>query len=168
MRRWIALRKIMRRWIALSKIMRLLRRSGRAVCLYWTAHKTQLTIYKLGDFLPATLFPDLLPPKPLADLLTISSNVTIKTTMSPHIYIYLVTVTPSDSSQAVDTEMPLGASIHIIVKKRWLVDQILLVIWQGSRLCRVERRFGLVGSGFDLFVLDWFFSCLNNWLTGLE
>jgi len=34
-------------------------------------------------FSPCTLFPDLLPPNPLADLLTISSNVTIKTTMSP-------------------------------------------------------------------------------------
>jgi hypothetical protein len=56
----------------------LLRRSGRAVCLYCTAHKTQLTIYKLEDFLPATLIPDLLTPNPLADLLIISSNVTIK------------------------------------------------------------------------------------------
>ncbi len=56
----------------------LLRRSGRAVCLYCTAHKTQLTIYKLEDFLTTPLFPDLLTPNPLADLLTISSNVTIK------------------------------------------------------------------------------------------
>ncbi len=31
----------------------LLRRSGRAVCLYCTAHKIQLTIYKLEDFLSA-------------------------------------------------------------------------------------------------------------------
>ncbi len=58
--------------------LHLLRRSGRAVCLYWTAHKTQLTIYKLEDFLPATLFPDLLTPNPLADVLTISSNITTK------------------------------------------------------------------------------------------
>ncbi len=39
----------------------LLRRSGRAVYLYSTAHKTQLTILQLEDFLPASLFPDLLP-----------------------------------------------------------------------------------------------------------
>ncbi len=36
-----------------------------------------------GGFSPCTLFPDLLPPNPLADLLTISSHVTIETTMSP-------------------------------------------------------------------------------------
>ncbi len=39
----------------------LLRCSGRAVYLYSTAHKTQLTILQLEDFLPASLFPDLLP-----------------------------------------------------------------------------------------------------------
>ncbi len=39
----------------------LLRRSGRAVYLYSTAHKTQLTILQLEDFLPASLFPNLLP-----------------------------------------------------------------------------------------------------------
>jgi hypothetical protein len=33
---------------------------------------------QLEDFLPASLFPDLLTPNPLADLLTISSNVTTK------------------------------------------------------------------------------------------
>jgi hypothetical protein len=38
-----------------------------------------------GGFSPCTLFPDLLPPNPLADLLTISSHVTIKTTLSPQI-----------------------------------------------------------------------------------
>jgi hypothetical protein len=63
-----------------------LRRSGGAVYLYSTAHKTQLTILQLEDFLPASLFPDLLTPSPLADLLTISSNFTTKliiNTMSP-------------------------------------------------------------------------------------
>ncbi len=39
----------------------LLRRSGRAVYLYSTAHKTQLTIMQLKDFLHTSLFPDLLP-----------------------------------------------------------------------------------------------------------
>jgi hypothetical protein len=41
-----------------------------------------------GGFSPCTLFPDLLPPKPLADLLTIYSHVTIKTTLSPQDLIY--------------------------------------------------------------------------------
>ncbi len=39
----------------------LLRYSGRAVYLYSTAHKTQLTILQLEDFLHTSLFPDLLP-----------------------------------------------------------------------------------------------------------
>jgi hypothetical protein len=38
-----------------------------------------------GGFSPCTLFPDLLPPNQLADLLTIYSHVTIKTTLSPHL-----------------------------------------------------------------------------------
>jgi hypothetical protein len=38
-----------------------LRRSGRAVYLYSTAHKTPLTILQLEDFLLTSLFPDLLP-----------------------------------------------------------------------------------------------------------
>jgi hypothetical protein len=36
-----------------------------------------------GGFSPCTLFPDLLPPNLLADLLTIYSHITIKTTLSP-------------------------------------------------------------------------------------
>jgi hypothetical protein len=39
----------------------LLRHSGRAVYFYSTAHKTQLTILQLEDFLPTSLFPNLLP-----------------------------------------------------------------------------------------------------------
>jgi hypothetical protein len=39
----------------------LLRRSGRAVCHYCTAPKTQLTTIYLGDFFLTTFFPDLLP-----------------------------------------------------------------------------------------------------------
>ncbi len=134
-----------------------MRRSGRAVCLYWTANKTQLTIYKLGDFLPAHYSPIYYPPpNPLADLLTISSHVTIKTTMSPHIYIYLVTVTPSDSSQAVDTERALSASIHIIQeeKKEMISRPDLISHSAGSSLCWVERRFGWVW--FSLVCPVWF------------
>jgi hypothetical protein len=41
--------------------MNLLRRSGRAVYLYSSAHKTQLTILQLEDFLRTSLFPDFLP-----------------------------------------------------------------------------------------------------------
>jgi hypothetical protein len=37
------------------------RHSGRAVYLYSTAHKTQLTILQLEDFLRTSLFPNLLP-----------------------------------------------------------------------------------------------------------
>ncbi len=49
----------------LIKMFRLLRRhSGRAACLYSTAHKTQLTILQFEDFLPTSLFPNLLP-KPI-------------------------------------------------------------------------------------------------------
>ncbi len=40
---------------------RISRDSGRAVYLYSTAHKTQLTILQLEDFLHRSLFPDLLP-----------------------------------------------------------------------------------------------------------
>ncbi len=39
----------------------LLRRSGRVVYLYSTAHKTQLTIIQLEDFLHTSLFPEFLP-----------------------------------------------------------------------------------------------------------
>jgi hypothetical protein len=48
---------------ALFLIKNVLRHSGRAVrvYLYSTAHKTQLTILQLEDFLHTTLFPDLLP-----------------------------------------------------------------------------------------------------------
>jgi hypothetical protein len=42
----------------------ILRRSGRAVYLNSTAHKTQLTILQLEDFLPRSLFPNL-PPQPV-------------------------------------------------------------------------------------------------------
>jgi hypothetical protein len=44
-----------------SRSIKLLRRSGRAVYLYSTAHKTQLTIIQLEDFLHTSLFPDFLP-----------------------------------------------------------------------------------------------------------
>jgi hypothetical protein len=47
--------------IYITSVSPLLRRSGRAVYLYSTAHKTQLTIIQLEDFLHASLFPDLLP-----------------------------------------------------------------------------------------------------------
>jgi hypothetical protein len=39
----------------------ILRRIGRAVYLYSTAHKTQLTIIQLEDFLHTSLFSDLQP-----------------------------------------------------------------------------------------------------------
>jgi len=43
----------------------LLRCSGRAVYLYFTAHKTQLAKIQLEDFLHTSLFPDFLPqPQP--------------------------------------------------------------------------------------------------------
>jgi hypothetical protein len=41
--------------------MTVLRHIGRAVYLYSTAHKTQLTTLQLEDFLHTSLFPDLLP-----------------------------------------------------------------------------------------------------------
>ncbi len=44
-----------------SFIFSLLRPSGRAVYLYSTAHKIQLTILQFEDFLPTSLFPNLLP-----------------------------------------------------------------------------------------------------------
>jgi hypothetical protein len=40
-----------------------------------------------GGFSPCKLFPDLLPPNPLADLLTTYSHVTIKTTLSPQFFV---------------------------------------------------------------------------------
>jgi hypothetical protein len=75
--------------IAYSEINLLLRRSGRAVYLYSTAHKTQLAILQLEDFLPASLFPDLLP-QPIGGFINNifrELNVTTKliiNTMSPH------------------------------------------------------------------------------------
>ncbi len=42
-------------------VNKLLRHSVRAVYLYSTAHKTQLTILQFEDFLPTSLFPNLLP-----------------------------------------------------------------------------------------------------------
>jgi hypothetical protein len=43
------------------EIQVLLRRSGRAIYLYSTTHKTQLAIIQLEDFLYTSLFPDFLP-----------------------------------------------------------------------------------------------------------
>ncbi len=40
---------------------KILLHSGRAAYLYSTAHKTQLTVLQLEDFLHTSLFPDLLP-----------------------------------------------------------------------------------------------------------
>jgi hypothetical protein len=40
----------------------LLRHWIRAACLYWTALKTQLAIYRTGGFSPCTLYPDFYPP----------------------------------------------------------------------------------------------------------
>jgi hypothetical protein len=45
-----------------SKTKVVLRHWIRAVCLYWTALKTPLTIYRTGGFSPCTLYPDFYPP----------------------------------------------------------------------------------------------------------
>ncbi len=70
----------------------ILRRSGRAVYLYSTALKTQLTILQLEDFLHRSLFPDLLPQPNSGFINNIfrELNATTKTeliinTMSPQI-----------------------------------------------------------------------------------
>ncbi len=69
----------------------LLRRSGRAVYLYSTAHKTQLTILQLEDSLPTSLFLDLLP-QPIGRFINNifrELNVTTKliiNTMSPQFW----------------------------------------------------------------------------------
>jgi hypothetical protein len=44
-----------------KEMFNILRHSGRAVCLYSTARKTQLTLIHLEDFLHTLLFPDILP-----------------------------------------------------------------------------------------------------------
>jgi hypothetical protein len=72
-----------------------LRRSGRAVYLYSTAHKTQLTILQLEDFLPASLFSDLLP-QPIGGFINNifrELNATTKViinTMSPQLLIFVI------------------------------------------------------------------------------
>ncbi len=62
----------------LMKKFLLLRHRIGAVWLYWKALKTQLAIYKTGGFFSLHTIPRFLPPKPLADLLTIYSHITIK------------------------------------------------------------------------------------------
>jgi hypothetical protein len=68
----------------------LLRRSGRAVYLYSTAHKTQLTILQLEDFLPASLFPDLLP-QPIGGFI---NNIFRELNITTKLIIY--TMSPQD------------------------------------------------------------------------
>ncbi len=83
---------IMKKWIQNTV---LLRRSGRAVSLYSTAHKTQLTILQLEDFLPASLFPDLLPQSISGFINNIFRELKVTTkliinTMSPQYTVFCV------------------------------------------------------------------------------
>ncbi len=73
-------------------------------------------------FSPCTLFPDLLPPNPLADLLTIYLHVTIKTTLSPQ---YQHKVMRFKNCNFFIVNFSISSQNNLVRSRIWIVQRLV-------------------------------------------